>query len=126
VFLRWVHGLLRTQDFPPPPTWTLPDNLARIVYQEDPMNGADRELVQRLVNVVDRCDLGRRTRAILPEHLRRGGLPTDTAPLPGLTEQEIEDLIKLEVLLPVHRFQPSQGYRIQPILDLMRPSLREP
>jgi Cdc6-like AAA superfamily ATPase len=125
VFLRWVHGLLRTQEFPPPAGWTHPHELARLVYAEDPMNGAEEELVQRLINVVDRCDAGRRDRAVQRDSLQRGCLPTDNAPGPGLTEQEIEDLIKLEVLLPMHRFQPSRGYRIQPILDLMRPSVQE-
>lgn len=123
VFLRWVHGLLRTQDFPPPATWREPRQLARLVYAEDPMNGADEELVQRLVHVVDRCD-GGRGRPVFPDSLQRGCLPTDRASGPGLSEQEIEDLIKLEVLLPVHRFQPSRGYRIQPLLDLMRPSVQ--
>lgn len=126
VFLKWVHGLLRTQDWPPTDLWKERAELLRLVFSADPFNGVEPELMQRLVDVVDRCDAGIKDRAIRRDDLERGCLVTDRVPAgSGLTPQEIEDLIKLNVLLPRHRLQPTLGFRLQPVLDLLRPSVRE-
>jgi DNA polymerase III delta prime subunit len=126
VYLRWVHGLLRTQDWPPPASWTEAAQVTRLVFTADPLNGVEVELVRRLVETVDRCDGGRKDVTIRREDLMRGCRLTDPhPPKSGLSEQEIDDLIKLQVLLPKHRYQPSLGYCIQPVLDLLRPTVRE-
>ncbi|MDI1434257.1 AAA family ATPase [Polyangium sorediatum] len=124
VFLRWVHGLMRSQLWPPSASWKDAGNLARLVFTADPFNGADPELVRRLAEIVDRCDGGRPNATLLREDLLRGCAKTDPGKAPGMTEQEIDDLVKLQVLLPKHRFQPTLGYRMQPVLDLLRPSVR--
>lgn len=123
VLLKWVHGLLRSSDWPPPAGWNSPESLSNLVFATDPLNGVDPDLVRRLVEIVDRCDGGRRDRTVQREDLLRGGSElSPVAHSAGLTPDEIDDLIKLGVLLPKHRFQPSLGYRIQPVLDLLRPS----
>ena len=124
VFLKWVHGLFRSQPWPPPESWTDPASLARLVFAVDPLNGATPDLVRRLVETVDRCDGGRLDATIVREDLLRGCAVTDPGKARGLTAQEIDDLAKLHVLLPKHRFQPTLGYRMQPVLDLLRPSVR--
>ena len=89
------------------------------------MNGADAALVHRLMEVVERCDGGRGGQALQREDLLRGCARTDAKPpAHGLTEPEVDDLIKLNVLLPRHRFQPTLGYRVIPVLDLLRASVR--
>lgn len=126
VFLRWVHGLLRTQEWPPPPSWTQPDEITRLVFTVDPLNGVEPALVRRLVEIVDRCDGGRMNVIVRREDLVRGCSLTDPSPpKQGLTDQEIQDLVQLQILLPKHRFQPSLGYCVKPVLDLLRPSVRD-
>lgn len=126
VFLRWVHGLLRSQPWPPPPTWTDAKEIARLIAAEDPHNGADDELVRRLVEIVDRCDGGRIGVTVRREDLMRGCASTEARPPKhGLSEQEIDYLVKLQVLLPKHRYESTLGYCIKPVLDLLRPSVRE-
>ncbi len=124
VFLRWAHALLRTFPWPPPPEWTSLSALTRLVFAADVMNGVDEALVHRLVEVVERCDGGRSGVVVHREDIVRGAATTHPGPVRGLSEQEVDDLIKLGVLLPRHRFLPTQGYRMIPVLDLLRASVR--
>jgi hypothetical protein len=124
VFLTWVHGLLRSQEWPPPANWTTREQITRLVFTVDPLNGVEQDLVQRLVEIVDRCDGGRPSVSVTREDLLRGcSIADPSPPKRGLSEQEVESLIKFQVLLPRHRFQPALGYRIAPVLDLLRPSV---
>jgi len=126
VFLKWAHALLRTQPWPPPPTWTELPALTELVFASSPMNGADPALVHRLMEVVDRCDGGHGGRVLHREDLLRGCARMDPSPpKQGLTEQEIDDLLRLNVLLPRHRFQPAMGCRAIPVLDLLRAGVRQ-
>ncbi len=122
VFLRWVHGLLRTQSWPPGPSWTDAAALERIVRTAEPLTGADGELIHRLVTHVDRCDGGKPDVIVRRDDLIRGGADGGSD---RLTEQEVELLVKLDILLPKHRYEPSLGYRIAPVLDILRPSVRK-
>jgi Cdc6-like AAA superfamily ATPase len=123
VLLRWTHALLRVHGWPPPSDWDQPGKLQEIVAKADLLPGTDVELVRRLVDIVDRCAPMGTLRAVSREDLARGCLATDAGKgALGLTSDEIDDLLKLEVILPVQRFQPKAGYRVQPVLDLLRPS----
>lgn len=124
VFLRWAHGLLRTQGrLPPASDWTEHSSLEQIVRTAQPLAGADGQLVRRLVRVVDHCDQGSREVVVVREDLVRGARAGAPPGPDRLTEQEVDLLVKLNILLPKHRYQPSLGYRIEPVLDLLRPSV---
>jgi len=125
VFLKWAHALLRTFPWPPPPAWTQLPELTRMVFAADVMNGVEPSLIHQLVEVVERCDGGRPDVVVHREDLVRGAAKTHVSTARGLSEQEIDDLIKLQVLLPRHRFLPTQGYRMIPVLDLLRASVRQ-
>lgn len=124
AFLRWVYGLLRTQSWPPATDWTATDALERIVRTAEPLTGADGELIHRLVRIVDCCDGGLPNVAVRREHLVQGGSAAQPMGAEHLTEQEVDLLAKLDILLPKHRYEPSLGYRIAPVLDILRPSVR--
>jgi hypothetical protein len=123
VFLRWTYGLLRTTSWPPAADWTDTASLERIVRTSEALAGADGELIHRLVRIVDHCD-GGREEVVLREHLLQGGATGAAPGVERLTEHEIDLLVKLGVLLPKHIYEPSLGYRIAPVLDLLRPSVR--
>jgi predicted ATPase len=125
VFLRWVYGLLRTQSWPPPPSWTDTASLEQIVRTAEPLAGADGELIHRLVRIVDQCDGGRPDVAVQREHLLHGGLASQQIGPDRLTDQEMDLLATLGILLPKHRYEPSLGFRIAPVLDILRPSVRD-
>jgi hypothetical protein len=124
VFLRWVHGLLRTQSWPPAVGWTDAASLERIVRTSEPLAGADGELIHRLVRIVDRCDGGLPNEVIGRENLVQGSAGGSPGP-EHLTEQEVDLLVKLDILLPKHRYEPSLGYRIAPVLNILRPTVRK-
>lgn len=125
AFLRWVHALLRLHEWPIAPGWAKPSSLLDIALRAALFRGVDPEVVERLVRVVDRCDGGKLDQAVKPEDLMRGTSPFDTSPPEDrLTEREIEHLRNVEVLLPRYRHNLSAGYRIEPTLDLLRPSVR--
>ncbi len=124
VFLRWVYGLLRTQPWPPPAGWTDNDALERIVRTSEPLAGADGALIHRLVKVVDHCDGGAEV-VVRREDLVQGCNAGQAPGAERLTDQEVDLLVKVNVLLPRHRYDPSLGYRIAPVLNLLRPSIRK-
>jgi len=40
-----------------------------------------------------------------------------------ITDDELEFLIRTGLLIPVDRFREEAGYRMDPLLDLLRPSI---
>jgi hypothetical protein len=135
VFLRWVYGLLRTQSWPPAADWTDVAALEHIVRTSEPLAGADSELIHRMVRIVDHCDGGAPEVVVLREHLVQGSTSATMGALPPnargqpaaserLTDQEVDLLVKLSILLPKHRYEPALGYRIAPVLNILRPTVR--
>ncbi len=125
VFLRWLHALLRMVEWPLPAGWATLETLERVALRASPVKGADPALVRRLVEIVDRCDGGRPDQVLQRADLLRGCAALDPSPpADKLTEQEIDLLERLRALLPRYRYDPSSGFRIEPTLDLLRPSVR--
>lgn len=115
TLLQWFHGLLRTQAWPAPASWTTEDDLLRLVRENDPLNGANDDFVVRVVTLVDLIDEGRCGR----------GVTADELEAQGFTGEQLNDALQFEILLPKHRFVSAQGYRLNPPLDLLRPSIRK-
>jgi GTPase SAR1 family protein len=124
VYLRWLMGLLDEEGLPPRPGWTELPRLDRIVRAADFLGGVDSDLLARLVGVMERCDGGDPEVQVGRDDLARGTRAPDSAPAVGLSDQDIEDLVRMRVLVPRHRYLPSQGLRVQPFADLLRPSRR--
>lgn len=127
VFLQWVHGLLRTQRWPVGNDWNSEANLGRIVLESPLFTGVEPELLIRLMKVVDRFDS---TQVLDKNTLLRKSLLADPSGSPenganSLSSEEIDLLVRFHVLLPRVRFQPELGYRTQPVLNLLRPSVQK-
>jgi hypothetical protein len=119
VFLRWVLGLLRTQDATPSSDWATDEALQAIVVTAAPVQGFDRRVLSRVVAAID----GQPTR-----WFTRGALLQQQSDLrdgaQGFTEQDIEDLEKLGLLVPRYRFRQKGELYLEPVFELLKPSLR--
>jgi hypothetical protein len=123
VFLRWGNALMRAFGLPLPKDWATREQLL-VASAAHPV-GVDPGLLERLLEVVDRCALEPDRTWCRREDLLRGGRALDTPKGPGLSVEELEVLIeRQEVLLPRNRFESPPLYRVDPILDLLRPSVR--
>lgn len=120
VYLRWAKALLDTHGPTPPPDWNSEAQLLRA----SPLH-ADVEpaLLKKLLEVVDACAVVDR-RYCRPADLRRGRPTTAVAGPAGLTEEELEYCIqRAELLIPRNRFEPDPVYRVDPVLDVLRPTV---
>ena len=120
TFLRWTFALLRQVSAPFPADWSSNAKLRDIALNALPVQSPDADLVQRLAQVVDRVD----RRWVGRDDLERGGREGEPD-LEPLSKDEIEDLVRLQVLLPRFRFRPDSDLFLQPTLDLLRPSIRK-
>jgi len=126
VFLRWVNGLLRTFGCPAPADWHTQASLERIALHE--MRALEPELIRRLATVVDRCATVAGDGSCRHADLLRGGSALDPTtatlgPADKLSDEAIAYLKRQEILVPVNRFDAEPAYRLDPVLDLVRPSV---
>lgn len=125
VFLRWVQAFLNTKLWPPQSetAWCTDEALREVVSEAAIAAGIEDELLQRLALIVDRC-LHRNQFEVQKEDLLNGKLKTDTcADGNKITVSEFELLVRAGLLIPTDRFRPEAGYCIDPVLDLLRPSI---
>lgn len=125
VFLRWVNALLRQHGLPLPPDWSAEQQL-HAASTAHPV-GVEGALIAKLLRIVDRCALEPDHRWCRREDLLVGHRPLDPKPAgETLTDSELELLIdRQQVLLPRNRFEQPQLYRVDPVLDLLRASVRQ-
>lgn len=120
TFLRWTLAMLRRVPAPFPADWSSDATLCDIALTALPVQSPDAVLVQRLVRIVDRMD----RRWVGRDDLERGGREGEPD-LEPLSNDEIEDLVRLQVLLPRFRFSADSDLFLQPTLDLLRPSIQK-
>jgi hypothetical protein len=131
AFLRWVHAFLRSGEWPPasPTSWQEAPSLLRVVARASTSAGIEDELLCRLSCVADRC-LRADGQKILKEDLRRGFREGCCDDGRGISQDELDLFVRTGMLVPRDRFREEAGYRLDPTLDLLRPSvaarLREP
>jgi hypothetical protein len=78
------------------------------------VQGFDYRVVSRVVAAIDK----------LPRWFTRPAL-LESAGEATFTSQDIEDLEKLGLLLPRYRFQSQGELYLEPVFDLLRPSVRD-
>lgn len=125
VLLRWAHALQDQHTWPPPDEWKSPEGLLRIARQAATAPGVSDELLRRLAGVVDRCGRLGGSPHFQRADLQRGCRDVDTSPAPSLTADEVALLERVELLLPVDRYEPTGPLRMDPTLELLLPSVGE-
>ena len=125
VLLRWIHGFLRSGHWPAenPNAWCTDAALLDAVREGAIVPGVEDDLLVRLAVITDRC-LPRGKDEVQREDLLNGRLRTDTT-RDGkvITKDEFEKLLRIGLVIPVDRFREEAGYRMDPLLDLLRPSV---
>ena len=121
VLLRWAVALVRAHDaWPPEPGWMAPDQLRRLAVQASGGPPIDDQELEHLGQVLDRLQ---KSAHIQERELLEGHRALDTAPARVTLDQpEIDRLKRLELLVQVDRHDGSLGLRLDPLLDLIRPS----
>lgn len=116
VYLKWCHALLRLHAWPPPDDWTDDDGLLRLVRKASTVGFDDHTILRKLAERIDHC-LPRNGRWLSRSDLQ-------VAP-DGLSDDALEDLVRIGLLIPEHRYRESTEYRIDPLLCLLQPSVAE-
>ena len=121
--LTWAQGLLMTHEMPPPPTWTDEASLVELLETVE-LSSVEPALVLRLAAVFDRCaPTGRDW--VTPQELQYGQPRTGVDPdARGLEPWQIEKVTRLGYVRPRDQYHPELGYQLDPILDLLRPSVQ--
>ena len=123
VFLRWASALLATHGLPLPSDWASPSQLERAANLHT--QAVSPALLTKLLSSVDHCALAPERVWCRREDLARGGSSFDPKPALALSEAELAMLIDTaELLLPRNRFESPPHYRVEPVTDLLRPSVR--
>lgn len=125
VLLRWIQGFLRSGAWPAEKgdDWCTDAALLEVVKRSAVVPGVDDETLTRLAAIVDRC-LGRGKHEVQRTDLLQGRLKTDpTRDGKTISEDEFEWLVRTGLLIPADRFREESGYRMDPLLDLLRPSV---
>ncbi len=133
VLLRWIHACLRTGHWPPSSdaSWCTDEALLEIAAQASIAAGVvEDELLARLAFIVDRC-LPRGRQEVHKQDLLEGRLKTGLCEDgKKISDDEFDLLVRTGLLIPKDRFREEAGYRMDPVLDLLRPTvatrLREP
>jgi hypothetical protein len=121
AFLRWVHAMLRLWEATPPSDWTSPARLREIAMEATPTGGTPSGLIEELARLVDICQI--EARGCQWEDLVRGCPSTHPVrSTPALSEQDLNALIERGLLIRRDKaLQPT--YRLEPTLELLRPSV---
>lgn len=125
VLLRWTQGFLRSGQWPPvnEKSWCTDVALLDVATRAAIVPGIDNELLMRLALIVDRCLLGGK-REVQRTELLDGKLKTDTCKDgTSIAAHEFELLLRTGVLIPRDRFREEAGYQMDPLLDLLRPTV---
>ncbi len=114
VYLKWCHALLRLYPWPPPVDWSHDQGLLRLVRKASTVGFDDHMILRKLAERIDQSLLrnGR--------WLSRADLQVEPD---GLSDEALEDLVRIGLLIPENRYRESTEYRIDPLLCLLQPSV---
>lgn len=126
AFLRWTRALLSLWGLAPPADWRSDANLREVALEATPTGGIDAQLLADLAQLVDACTLPRHGDGCRWDDLVRGA-PDGSSPSdpPLLTKTELEQLETIGLLFKRNQFAERAVYRVEPTLDLLRPSVAD-
>lgn len=124
AFLRWSKAMLVLWGAEVPTDWHSDRNLREIALEATPIGGIDAKILVELAHLVDACALKDHGDGCRFDDLVRGAPASCVAPTsPPLTRNELTQLESLGLLLKRNQFAERPVYRIEPTLDLLRPSI---
>lgn len=113
VYLRWCHGLLKSQPYPPGPDWSTPAGLFELT-RRGAITGGNESNLRRLAKVVDLADS--------PD----GWLTHDQLVGNGrLSAPEFAEHLRAGMLIPRSHYDSATRFRLDPLLELLRPSVAQ-
>jgi hypothetical protein len=124
AFLRWVHAMLRLWGATPPADWRDDSRLRELAFQATPTGGTDPRLILELAQLVDECQI-HPTDGCRWDDLTRGCPSTHASPpaSPPLKAVELHALVDRGLLIRRDRFASQPSFRLEPTLELLRPSV---
>ncbi len=126
AFLRWTRALLSLWGLDAPDDWRSDAHLRELALEATPTGGIDAQLLADLAQLVDACTLPRHADGCRWEDLVRGAPDGGaTSDPPPLTRSELEQLETLGLLFKRNQFAERAVYRVEPTLDLLRPSVAD-
>lgn len=125
AFLRWSGALLNLWGLSQPDDWREEGNLRRLACEATPTGGIDSALLVELARLVDQCSVHGAGEGCLWEDLVRGGPTVAACPQPTLKDTELDRLRTLGLIVRRNQFAERPVYRLEPTLELLRPSVGE-
>lgn len=125
AFLRWCRAFLSLWGLEPPAEWRSDDNLRKLALEATPTGGIDPRLVAELAHVVDACTLSVDDGCRWEDLVRGAPETSPTIKPPPLKPAELERLQTLGLLIKRNQFAERSVYRVEPTLDLLRPSVAD-
>ncbi|HNH49941.1 MAG TPA: hypothetical protein PKY30_23050, partial [Myxococcota bacterium] len=124
VYLRWMSAVIdNCTQWPPEESWWAEDRLRRLAVESTHGMPLDARLAQKLGVLLDQLD---KSVDISEKELLEGVTSLSTQ-VPGhrLTRAELDLLRRQDHLRLVDRFDEGQGLGLNPVLELLRPSVQK-
>jgi hypothetical protein len=126
AFLKWTQAFLSLWDVDAPADWRSDAHLRELALEATPTGGIDASLLADLARLVDACTLPPHHDGCRFDDLVRGVPDGQTPPrVAPLTKTELETLETLGLLIKRNQFAERAVYRVEPTLDLLRPSIAQ-
>ncbi len=125
AFLRWTRAFLSLWGLDPPADWRSDAHLRELALEATPTGGIDAQLLADLARLVDVCTHPRHGDGCRMDDLVRGALGSAPSVPPPLTKTELEQLETIGLLIKRNQFAERAVYRVEPTLDLLRPSVAD-
>ena len=124
AFLRWSAALLSLWGVSPPSDWRDEKNLEVLVSEATPTGGIEAGLMSKLARLVDTCTL-RSEKGCHWADLERGGSSINAPERPPFQTEELQQLRKIGLVVRCDRIAENPRYRLEPTMELLRPSVAE-
>ena len=126
AFLRWARAYLSLWGLDAPADWRSDAYLRELTIEATPTGGIDAQLLVDLAHLVDACTVPRHGDGYRFDDLVQGApIPPSPPAKPPLTRSALELLEARGLLIKRNQFVDRAVYRVEPRLELLRPSVAE-